>query len=155
MPLRAWRLSALPPRLAGKPERIVRQIVWKDAEPIQPTGHILARNDFLSTVRIQRRPFYQGFAAFAAACFVGTLATDIAYLSTASIMWADFSDWLLAAGVIVGCATVIVALIETFVIPAPLRSRLSGRFVIGSVVALILAIFDMHLGGDLGVRHAS
>jgi uncharacterized membrane protein len=101
-------------------------------------GTILARNDFLS-----RRPFYQGFAAFAAACFVGTLATDIAYLSTAKIMWADFSAWLLTAGVIVGCATVIVALIEAFVIRAPLRSRPSGWYVIGSLVALILAIFDM------------
>ena len=106
-------------------------------------GAILARNHFLSTVRIERRPFHRRFAAFAAACFVGTLATDIAYLRTANIMWADFSDWLLTGGVIVGWATVIVALIETFVVRAPLRTRLSARYVIGSVVALILATFDM------------
>jgi uncharacterized membrane protein len=103
----------------------------------------LARNQYLSTVRIERRPFYRRFAAFAAACFVGTLATDTAYLRTANIMWADFSDWLLTGGVIVGWATVVVAVIETFVIRAPLRSRLRARYVVGSVAALILATFDM------------
>jgi uncharacterized membrane protein len=106
-------------------------------------GRILARNQFLSTVRIERLPLHRRLAAFAAACFVGTLATDIAYWGTANIMWADFSDWLLTAGVAVGCVTVVVALIETFAVRAPLRSRLSGRYVIGSVVVLILAIFDI------------
>lgn len=103
----------------------------------------MARNHYLSTVRIERRPFYRRFAAFAAACFVGTLATDIAYLRTANIMWADFSDWLLTGGIIVGWATVVVAVIETFLIRAPLRSRLRARYVIGSAAALILATFNM------------
>jgi uncharacterized membrane protein len=58
-------------------------------------------------------------------------------------MWADFSDWLLTVGVAVGWATVIVAMIETFLIRAPLRSRLRAPYVIGSVAALILATFDM------------
>ena len=103
----------------------------------------MARNHYLSPVRIERQPFYRRFAAFAAACFVGTLFTDIAYLRTANIMWADFSDWLLTGGVIVGWATVVVAVIETFLIRSPLRSRLRARYVIGSVAALILATFDM------------
>jgi uncharacterized membrane protein len=111
--------------------------------PPSQRGATLARNHFVSTVRIERRPFYRRFAAFAAACFVGTLATDLAYWRTANIMWADFSDWLLTVGVIVGWATILVALIETFLIRAPLRSRLSARYVIGSVAALILATLDV------------
>lgn len=103
----------------------------------------MTRDHYLSTIRIERRPFYRRFAAFAAACFVGTLATDIAYSRTANVMWADFSDWLLTVGVIVGWATVIIALIETFLIRAPLCSRLRVGYVIGSVAALILATFDM------------
>jgi uncharacterized membrane protein len=27
-------------------------------------------------------------------CFIGALITDIAYVVTADIMWADFSAWL-------------------------------------------------------------
>ena len=58
-------------------------------------------------------------------------------------MWSDFSDWLLTAGVVVGCLTVVVGLIETFAIRSPLRSRRTGWYAIGSVVALILATVDM------------
>jgi uncharacterized membrane protein len=117
----------------------------ESAEFPYPTGVILARERYLSTVRIERWPFYRRFAAFVAACFIGTLATDIAYLRTANIMWADFSDWLLTGGVIVGWASVVVAVIETFVIRAPLRRRLRAGYAIGSVAALILATFDMFI----------
>jgi uncharacterized membrane protein len=71
------------------------------------------------------------------------LATDIAYWWTADMMWADFSDWLLTVGVIVGYVTVAVALIETFAIHSPLRGRATWRYAIGNVAALILATFDM------------
>jgi uncharacterized membrane protein len=70
------------------------------------------------------------------------LATDIAYWWTANMMWADFSDWLLTVGVIVGYMTVVVALIETFAIRSALHGRPTWRYAIGNVVALILATFD-------------
>jgi len=34
-------------------------------------------------------------------CFVGTLITDIVYWQTAAMLWADMSDWLLLAGLLV------------------------------------------------------
>jgi uncharacterized membrane protein len=103
----------------------------------------MVREDYRSTVRIGRRPLYRRLAAFAAACFVGTLATDIAYWRTANVMWTDFSDWLLAVGVIVGYVAIVVALIEAFAIRSPLRGWMTWWYAIGSVVALILATFDM------------
>lgn len=43
------------------------------------------------------------------------------------MMWANFSDWLLTVGVIVGYVTVVVALIETFAIHSPAAAaRLGG-----------------------------
>lgn len=103
----------------------------------------MAREYLLSTVRISRRSFYRLLAAFAASCFIGTLATDIAYWATTHMMWADFSAWLLTVGVIVGYVTAVVALIETFVIRSPLRRPLTWPYAIGGVVALILATVDM------------
>jgi uncharacterized membrane protein len=103
----------------------------------------MARGDLRSTVGIGRRPFYRGLTAFAASCFVGTLATDIAYWGTAEMMWADFSAWLLTVGVIVGYVTIVVALIETFAIRSLLRRRPTWPYAIGNVVALILATVDM------------
>jgi uncharacterized membrane protein len=108
----------------------------------QQMGGEMLRDDLTSTVPIGRRPFYRGLAAFAASCFVGTLATDIAYWRTADMIWADFSAWLLSVGVIVGWATVVVALIETFAVRSPLCGRITWPYAIGSLVALILATFD-------------
>lgn len=106
-------------------EPIVQQNVWTMSDSSQQTGGLV--KNLCSTVRIGRRPFYRGLATFAASCFVGTLATDIAYWWTAHMMWADFSDWLLTVGVIVGYVTVVVALIETFAIHSPAAAaRLGG-----------------------------
>ena len=58
------------------------------------------------------------------------------------MMWADFSDWLLTVGVIVGYVTVIVALIATIAIRSPLRGW-TWQYATGNVVALILATFNM------------
>lgn len=103
----------------------------------------IVREDPRSTVWIGRPPFYRSLAAFAASCFIGTLATDLAYWRTANVMWVDFSDWLVTVGVIVGYLTIVLALIETFAIRSPLRPRASWPYVIGNLAALILASLNM------------
>jgi uncharacterized membrane protein len=52
-----------------------------------------------STARIAMHPIHPMLVPFPIACFVGTLLTDIAYVNTANVMWVDFSDWLVSAGV--------------------------------------------------------
>jgi uncharacterized membrane protein len=76
------------------------------------------------------------------------LATDLVYWWTADIMWADFSDWLVSAGVIVGWVTAIIALIEVFALRSARFRQGSGGYASALVVALvvialILATFDM------------
>ena len=103
----------------------------------------MPRDDLPSTNRISRRPFFRWLAAFAASCFVGTLATDIVYWHTADMMWTDFSAWLLTVGAIVGYVTIVVALIEIFAIRSLLRRRPTWPYVIGNVLALILATLNV------------
>lgn len=79
---------------------------------------------------------------FAASCFVGLLATDLAYWRTANTMWADFSAWLVAVGVVAGWAAIVVALIEAFAW-RPFILRPTWLWVIGNLVALIVATVDM------------
>jgi uncharacterized membrane protein len=81
--------------------------------------------------------------AFAASCFFGTLATDIAYWRTADIVWADFSDWLVTVGVIVGYLALVVALVETSALRTPRLYRPLWPFALGMIAGLILATFDM------------
>ncbi len=100
----------------------------------------MARDDFSSTIRVDRRPLYLLLAALAVSCFLGALATDLAYWRTADIIWADFSDWLLTVGVIVGYITLIVAIIESIF---SRYRRPTAAYAIGMIVALVLATLDM------------
>ena len=103
----------------------------------------MARENPRSTARIANHPIHPILVPFPIVCFVGTLLTDLAYWRTADMMWADFSAWLLTVGVIVGCITVVVALVETFAVRSPLRGRLTWPYALGFLVALILATLDM------------
>jgi uncharacterized membrane protein len=64
--------------------------------------------------RARVRLFYRPLRAFAAACLIGGLATDIAYWLSADFIWVDFSDWLVSIGAAFGVAAFIVAVIEFF-----------------------------------------
>ena len=50
--------------------------------------------------------------AFPVACFSCALGTDIAYTLTSQMMWADFSDWLLAAGMAFGVLAAFAGVID-------------------------------------------
>jgi uncharacterized membrane protein len=80
--------------------------------------------------------------SFPIACFTGALATDIVYVGTADMMWADFSAWLLAVGIVIGVFAAI-----GLVIHAVAHRRLWGMrpvwlSVVGSLAVLFLAFFD-------------
>jgi uncharacterized membrane protein len=92
--------------------------------------------------RIDRRPLYPLLLAFAVSCFLGTLATDLAYWRTADVVWADFSDWLVTIGVVVGYATLVLAVIEIFVFRRRHFYRPNWLFTIGMIVALVVATFN-------------
>jgi uncharacterized membrane protein len=62
----------------------------------------MARANPASTARIAMHPIHPMLVPFPIACFVGTLLTDLAYWKTAEMMWADFSSWLLFAGLVMG-----------------------------------------------------
>ena len=98
---------------------------------------------FHSAKPLGRRPYYSLLALFAVACFLGTLATDIAYWRTANVMWVDFSDWLVTVGVILGYVTIVAALIEIFAFSSTHLRRPAWPYAIGLIVALVLGTFDM------------
>ncbi|WP_214475585.1 DUF2231 domain-containing protein [Mesorhizobium sp. dw_380] len=87
-----------------------------------------------------RRPMYRTPMAVANACFIGTLLTDLTYWRTAEMMWADFSAWLLFAGLVVGVLAVIAALFDLF------SRRMSGArrwpYLFGSLVVLVISFFN-------------
>ncbi len=80
--------------------------------------------------------------AFPVAGFAGALVTDVMYVTTTNMIWADFSDWLLAVGFGVGILALIAGLINLVRRRRVRSGRLTAVYVIGSLVVMILAGFN-------------
>ena len=65
-----------------------------------------------STVRIGGHPLHPMLVPFPIACFIGTFLTDLAYWKTATMMWANFSAWLLTVGLLASVLVVLAGLID-------------------------------------------
>ena len=78
------------------------------------------------------------FASFPIACFTCALLTDLAYAATANTLWADFSDWLLAAGMAGG----VVALIAGLAMLVAGRAWTRWPMALGFVLVLAIALLN-------------
>jgi uncharacterized membrane protein len=92
--------------------------------------------------RISGHPTLRVLVSFPIACFAGALGTDIAYARTADMVWADFSAWLLAVGMLFGLLAAVAGIIEIWV---NRRQRVRSSvwpFSVGCVLVLVLGLFD-------------
>ncbi len=76
--------------------------------------------------------------SFPIACFTSALITDIAYAQTANMLWADFSDWLLALAMAGGVLAAIAGLVDLIAN----RRRRVLPVVVGSLVVLALGLLN-------------
>ena len=95
------------------------------------------------TVAVRRPPIHPTIISFADACFIGTLLTDIAYWRTAEMMWADFSSWLVSAGIIVGWLAAVAGLADLrwhryYGLPSRVWA-----YAIGNLIVLVIATLNM------------
>jgi uncharacterized membrane protein len=91
-----------------------------------------------SAVGSEPRPLFPTLMTFPAACFVGTLLTDLAYIKTAEMPWESFSIWLLTAGLVFAGITVVIGLVQAFGQHRwPTRTQM-----IGYALVLILSLFN-------------
>lgn len=64
---------------------------------------------------IARYPISAMFVPVPVVCFVGALITDLAYRgSGGTLLWVNFSSWLIAAGLVFGAIAAIVLLVDVF-----------------------------------------
>jgi len=87
-------------------------------------------------------PIHGMLAAIPFACFTGTLVTDITYANTADMQWANFSAWMLVAGLVFGVLAGIAGLIDfgrhkTFRLERP-----GWPHALGNLLVLVLAVFN-------------
>ena len=93
-----------------------------------------------STASIAGQPLRPLLASFPTVCFTGALVNDIVYANTAAMQWANFSTWLLTAGLVIGGLAIVAELVDFFGdarvrhIPA---ATLHG---IGAVAVMVVAL---------------
>jgi len=96
-----------------------------------------------STAHIARRPIHPMLVPVPIVCFIGALITDIMYLVTAEMMWADFSAWLITVGFIIGVLAAIAGLVD-FLGNRLIRTQgVALLHLIGNLAVLIFAFFNL------------
>ena len=73
-------------------------------------AEIVERTD--SRVAAVTGPIYLLLFPIPVVCFIGALLTDLTYMSNAVIEWLNFSEWLIAAGLVFGAFAALASLIE-------------------------------------------
>ncbi|MBO0749315.1 MAG: DUF2231 domain-containing protein [Porphyrobacter sp.] len=101
----------------------------------------MPREVFLPKVAIGGVPIHAMFVPFPIVCFTGALLTDIVYSKTPQVQWANFSQWLLAIGLIMGVIAAIFGLID-FLGAGRARPRIGWYHFGGNALVLVLAFFN-------------
>ena len=95
-----------------------------------------------TTAQIAGHPIHPMLVPIPIVCFIGALVTDITYLVTAEMMWANFSAWFLLIGFILGVVAAIAGLTD-FLSNRGIRAQAPAwPHMIGNLAVLILAFFN-------------
>jgi uncharacterized membrane protein len=87
-------------------------------------------------------PLYLVLYPFPVVLFLGAVVTDSAYARSEFLMWLHFSEWLIAAGVVLGAIAAVVLLVEFFAGGA-IRTAASGWLhLVLFYLALIVEVFN-------------
>jgi uncharacterized membrane protein len=87
-------------------------------------------------------PIYLLLFPIPVVCFVGALATDLAYSASAYLMWLHFSEWLIAAGLAFGVLAALALLIEFLTRPAMRRGSVGWAHLVLFYGALIVELIN-------------
>jgi uncharacterized membrane protein len=102
----------------------------------------VATTDLGPTLHIARHPIHPMLVPFPIACFVGTLVTDLAYWRTADMMWADFSSWLLLAGLALGTLAALAGLADFIGNRLVRAQNASWLHLAGNVLVMVLSLVN-------------
>lgn len=95
-----------------------------------------------STARIGGHPIHPMLVPFPIVCFTGALVTDIVYAETARMQWANFSVWLLTAGLVMSVFAALAGIIDFFGDRRVRDLRAAWIHGAGNAIAVVLAIVN-------------
>ncbi len=95
-----------------------------------------------STAKIAGHPLHPMLVPFPIVCFVGAFATNLAYWRTADMQWANFSAWLLAAGLVFGVLAALAGLIDFLSHRRVRAQKPAWAHMLGNVLVLGLSLVN-------------
>ena len=95
-----------------------------------------------STASFGGHPFHAMLVPIPITCFFGAFLTDLTYWRTADMMWANFSIWLLTAGLVVGALAALMGLIDFFGSRKVRALKTAWFHGAGNGLAMVLSIFN-------------
>lgn len=106
-----------------------------------------------STASIAGHPIHPMLVPLPIGFLVGALLTDLAYVKSGAAAWADFSTWLIGAGIVAALLAAIFGFIDFFGERRIRRIRKAWYHMIGNLTAVVLSIvnFLVHSGGAASV----
>jgi uncharacterized membrane protein len=121
---------------------------WGDSMSTNPAG-----SNPHSTASIAGHPIHPMLIPFPVAFFVGALATDLAYLRNHDAFWANASQWLLGAGLVMAVLAALAGLTD-FLGDRRIRDLTEAwKHMIGNVVLVLIQLFNLYrrIGADPSV----
>jgi len=94
------------------------------------------------TARRGGQSILRTLASFPIACFTCGLLTDLAYVQTTNVMWADFSAWLLAAGMAGGVVAAIAGIVSWLTHRRDRAQRPAWTLMLGSLLVFVIAFLN-------------
>jgi uncharacterized membrane protein len=95
-----------------------------------------------SRAAILGHPIHPMIIPFPIAFLVGTLITDLIFLSSRDPFWAQASLWLVGAGVLSGVAAAVFGMIDFWTIDRVREFRAAWGHFLGNAVVIVLAIIN-------------
>jgi uncharacterized membrane protein len=111
--------------------------------PTSESFPLTTEHNLHATAQIARHPIHPMLVPVPIVCFIGALLTDITYVITAEMMWANFSAWLITIGFIVGVLAAIAGLVDFLTNPLVRRRGAAWPHMIGNLAVLIISFFNM------------
>ena len=75
--------------------------------------------------------------------FIAALVTDVAYANSANIVWLNFAEWLIAAGLLFGALAAIVLIVEFLASRAIRTGTVGWSHLVLFFAALVVELFNM------------
>ncbi len=114
----------------------------------RPAKMVTSKPLIPAKANVAGHPVHATLVPFPIVCFTLALLTDVAYWQTGTLMWQNFSSWLLFAGLVFGGLAAIAGLIDLLSRRQLRNSATAIMHGTGNVIALFIALINsiVHAG---------